>query len=215
MLTAWWRAARDEAHQSVQPNDEAASRDVVRRACFVSKGLEILQLDHTMLAERSPDPPAPAAGAAPAVQQGTHRGRRVVVGQAARPSLPVFPRVVSKRGWDRQLGGRDPSLESRYDRGGKFRDDQPPGPQGVKATPSLSPEPRVTPVAGRIAGIRPQAVIHVLGIHHGHQPRPCAAGQSGVPRRRSDYNGCFRSSADGVAAIKAAKPQACMHDPRR
>ena len=215
ILTAWWRAARDEAHQSVQPNDEAASRGVVRRACSVSKVLEVLQLDHAILAERSPDPPAPAAGAAPAVQQGTHRGRRVVVGQGARPILPVFPRIVSKRGRDRQLGGRAPSLESRYDRGGKFRDDQPPGPQGVETTPPLSPEPRVTPVAGRIAGIRPQAVIHVLGIQHGQQPRPRAAGQSGLPRMRSDYSGCFRSSGEGVAAIKAVDPQACMHDPRR
>lgn len=179
-LTAWWRAVCDEAHQSVQPDDEAPLRDIVFLAGIVTKGREVLELEHAILADVLPDSPAPAVCAAPAVQQSTHGGRRVVVGQGARPEFPILPAVVSKRRRDGQLSGRACSLESRYDRKGQFRDGVPPGLPGVKPARTRPPEPRATPVLGRIVKTSPQAVIHLVAIHE--EPtasRPRVRGCSG------------------------------------
>lgn len=216
-LTAWWRAVRDEAHQSVQPNDEAPVRDFVFRAGVITEGREVLELEHAILADVLPDSPAPAVCAAPAVQQSTHGGRRVVVGQAAHPESPILPAVVSKRRRDGQLSGRACSLESRYDRKGQFRDGVPPGLPGVKPTRTRPPEPRATPVLGRIVNTSPQAVIHLVAIHDEQQQavRACAAVQGAC---RNDY-GCYpRSSAEGVttnhARFGAGDSRACMHAPR-
>ena len=164
----------------------------------------------------SPGSPATAVCAAPAVQQSTHGGRRGGVGHGARPGLPEFPRVVSKRRRDRQLSWRACTLESRYDPRGQIRDDVPPGPQGVKSTRTSLPELTATPVLGHIVGTRPQAVIHLIEIHACTNSRPSVRarlfGAAAVTIMNADLGALRRAYPRIMRGLgRPILGHACMH----